>query len=147
MLDTVASILKEKGAAVHSVEPGASVLDAVQKMNHVRIGALLVVDAGEPVGMFTERDVLTRIVDRQRDPASTRISEVMSTEVVAVSPATKIDEAMAVMTERRCRHLPVIEDGRLAGLVSIGDLTRWLTRTQRYHIQDLVNFITGKYPG
>jgi CBS domain-containing protein len=74
------------------------------------------------------------------------VAEVMTTEVVAVKPNTSIDEAMAVITERRCRHLPVIDGERLEGMVSIGDLTRWVTRQQRYEIQDLVNYITGKYP-
>ena len=147
MLDTLSAILNEKGTAVHAVEPSASVLDAVKKMNEERIGALLVIEGSKPVGIFTERDVLTRVVDKSRDPGGTRVEEVMSTEVVAVSPKTTVDEAMAVITERRCRHLPVLDDGRLEGMVSIGDLTRWVTRKQRYEIQDLVNFITGKYPG
>jgi len=147
MTDTLAVILDEKGNTVHSVAPTASVLDAVRKMNDARIGALLVLEDERPVGMFTERDVLTRVVDQRRDPGETPIADVMSTEVVAVKPNTTVDEAMAVITERRCRHLPVIEDGRLRGMVSIGDLTRWVTRKQRYEIQDLVNFITGKYPG
>jgi CBS domain-containing protein len=146
MLDTLTAILKEKGATVHSVQPTASVLDAVRKMNEARIGALLVVEDDTPVGMFTERDVLTRVVDQGRDPGGTPIADVMTTEVVAVNPGTTVEEAMAVITERRCRHLPVIEDGRLEGMVSSGDLTRWVTRKQRYEIQDLVNFITGKYP-
>jgi len=142
MTDTLAVILDEKGNTVHSVAPTASVLDAVRKMNDARIGALLVLEDERPVGIFTERDVLTRVVDQKRDPGDTPIADVMSTEVVAVKPNTTVDEAMAVITERRCRHLPVIEDGRLRGMVSIGDLTRWVTRKQRYEIQDLVNFIT-----
>jgi len=141
MTDTLAVILDEKGNTVHSVAPTASVLDAVRKMNDARIGALLVLEDERPVGMFTERDVLTRVVDQRRDPGETPIADVMSTEVVAVKPNTTVDEAMAVITERRCRHLPVIEDGRLRGMVSIGDLTRWVTRKQRYEIQDLVNFL------
>jgi CBS domain-containing protein len=147
MTDTLAVILDEKGDTVHSVAPTASVLDAVRKMNDARIGALLVLEDDRPVGMFTERDVLTRVVGQKRNPGDTTVADVMSTEVVAVKPGTTVDEAMAVITERRCRHLPVIEDGRLRGMVSIGDLTRWVTRKQRYEIQDLVNFITGKYPG
>ena len=146
MQDTLASVLGHKGSTVHSVAPNATVLDAVRKMNEERIGALLVCEASEMLGIFTERDVLCRVVDSPRDPATTRVYEVMTTEVVAVDPSTSVEEAMAVISEKRCRHLPVLEKGTLRGLVSIGDLTRWASRNQESHIQHLVNFITGQYP-
>lgn len=147
MVETLSSVLTEKGETVHSVAPEATVLDAVRKMNEQRIGALVVCSNQDIVGMFTERDVLIRVVDRGRDPSTTQISDVMSTELVVVKPTTTVEEAMAVITERRCRHLPVMKDGQLVGLVSIGDLTRWVTRNQETQIQDLVNFITCRYPG
>ena len=146
MLDTLKAVLDSKGRTVHSVAPRATVLEAVQQMNRERIGALLVREDEDLVGIFTERDVLTRILDQGRDPGVTRVSEVMTTEVVAVKPSTTVADAMAVFTERRCRHLPVVDEGRLEGMVSIGDLTRWVTRNQEFHIQDLVDVITCKYP-
>ena len=145
--DTLESVLAGKGPALHYVIPEATVLDAVKKMNEEHIGAVLVCISGEMVGIFTERDVLCRIVDAGRDPASTRVVDVMTSEVVAVRSTTTVEEAMAVITERRFRHLPVVDDGKLKGLVSSGDLTRWVSRDQEGHIQDLMNFITGKYPG
>jgi len=146
MQNTLADVIAVKGRTVHSVAPEATVLDAVRAMNGEKIGALLVRDGEEVVGIFTERDVLCRVLDSGRDPAATKVSEVMSTELVAVQPSTRVEEAMAVITEKRCRHLPVLDDGELVGLVSIGDLTRWVSRHQEGHIQDLVNYITRKYP-
>jgi len=144
--ETLRTLLKKKGPTMHSVPPDATVLDAVRKMNRERIGALLVMNGDDLVGIFTERDVLTRVVDRARDPATTRVAEVMTSNPVVVTAAATVNEAMAVVSEKRCRHLPVVEEGRLVGLVSAGDLTHWVTRNHEYHIQDLVNYITGKYP-
>lgn len=146
MLDTLNVVLSSKGHSVHSVSPTVSVLEAVRKMNVERIGALLVCADGNLVGIFTERDVLTRVVDQGRDPRETSVADVMTRELAVVKPSMTVEEAMAVITERRCRHLPVMDDSRLVGLVSIGDLTRWVTRNQEIHIQDLVNFITRRYP-
>lgn len=143
---TVGSILKDKGTTVHCTEPEAVVLDAVRVMNRAGVGALLVTDDNVVVGIFTERDVLRRVVDGGLDPTTTRVAKVMTRELVTVTPTITVTEAMAVMTERRCRHLPVMEEDRLLGLVSIGDLTRATVWTQKVHIQDLVNYITGKYP-
>jgi len=144
--DSLKTLLKNKGRTVHAVPPETTVLDAVRKMNQERIGALLVMNGDDLVGIFTERDVLTRIVDQGRDPGATRVAEVMTSKPVVVSAAATVNEAMAVVTEKRCRHLPVVDEGRLVGLVSAGDLTHWVTRGHEYHIQDLVNYITGKYP-
>ena len=146
MQDTLETVLAAKGGAIHFVVPEATVLHAVEKMNQERIGAVLVCISGEMVGIFTERDVLCRVVGEGRDPASTRVVDVMTAEVVAVRSTTNIEEAMAVISERRFRHLPVVDDGQLKGLVSSGDLTRRVSRDQEGHIQDLMNFITGKYP-
>ena len=147
MHDTLEAVLAHKGSAVYSVDPEDSVLDAVRKMNCEHVGALLVCTDGRMVGIFTERDVMCRVLDEGRDPEATRVAEVMTTEVVTVGPETGIKDAMAVITETRARHLPVLDHGELKGIVSIGDLTRWVSLDQEGHIQDLVNFITGKYPG
>ncbi len=147
MTDTLRTLLEDKGRAVHSVAPQSTVIDAVRKMNAERIGAVLVMDGDQLAGIFTERDVLCRVVDEGRDPTTTNISEVMTSQPVVVRSSTTVEEAMAVVSEKRCRHLPVVDDSRLVGLVSSGDLTHWVTRNQEYHIQDLVNYITSKYPG
>jgi len=147
MQDTLETVLAGKGPAIHYVVPETTVLDAVQKMNEERIGAVLVCLSGEMVGIFTERDVLCRVVGEGRDPAVTKVVEVMTSDLVTVRSTTSVEEAMAVITDQRFRHLPVIDDGELKGLVSSGDLTRRVSRSQEGHIQDLMNFITGKYTG
>ena len=142
----LAVVVERKGTEVHSVAPTATVLEAVLQMNRERIGALLVREGGQVVGIFSERDVLTRVIARDLDPTTTPVTEVMTTSLVTVGPRTTVAEAMAVVTEKRCRHLPVMEGDRLLGLVSIGDLTRWVTRRQAWHIEDLVRYITDVYP-
>jgi CBS domain-containing protein len=146
MHHTLREIIEHKGTHVHSVAPSATVVEAVRRMNEERIGCLLVRDDEQVVGIFTERDVLTRVVDRGLDPGAVRVSEVMTTDPVSVRPSLTVHEAMAVVTEKRCRHLPVLEEERLVGMVSIGDLTRWVVRDQAIHIQHLVDYITGRYP-
>ena len=147
MQDTLEGVLARKGATVHYVIPETPVIEAVRKMNQERIGALLVCENGEMVGIFTERDVLCRVVDEGRDPNGTRVVDVMTSDVVSVRPNTPVDDAMAIISERRFRHLPVVSDSGLMGMVSSGDLTKWVSRTQAGHIRHLEDFITGKYPG
>ena len=147
MIEKLQAILDHKGPDVHKVAPETPVLKAVRTMNEQHIGSLLVTRGDEIVGVFSERDVLCRVVDEEKDPASTTVGEVMTSTVVVVDPSMPVTDAMALIAEKRCRHLPVIEDGTLKGLVSIGDLTRWVTRNQETHIQNLVDYITGKYPG
>ena len=146
MTDTLRTLLENKGQVVHSVAPQSTVIDAIRKMNTERIGAVLVMDGDQLAGIFTERDVLCRVVDEGRDPTTTNVADVMTTQPVVVKSTTTVAEAMAVVSEKRCRHLPVVDESRLVGLVSSGDLTHWVTRNQEYHIQDLVNYITSKYP-
>ncbi len=146
MKTTLESILKEKGPVVHSTDPGTTVLEAVRAMNDRGIGSLLVMDGGGVVGIFTERDVLRRVVDAGRDPETTKVAEVMSGEMVVIHPEATVEETMAVMTEKRVRHLPVMQGDTLLGMVSIGDLTRWASRLQQHHIRNLVDYITGRYP-
>ena len=142
----VRDILDHKGTAVETTTAATSVAEAVRAMNRAHIGCLVVVDGNRPVGIFTERDVLTRVVDAGLDPGATPVSQVMTRDLVAIRPETQVRQAMAVMTEKRCRHLPVVDGGRLAGMVSIGDVTRWNVRDQRHTIEDLVSYITGEYP-
>jgi CBS domain-containing protein len=146
MNSTLAAVIEEKGSSVHCIEPTATVHEAVRKMNRERVGALLVTEHSRPVGIFTERDVLSRIVDPGRPAEGTMVAEVMTRELVTVRPTTSVEDAMSVVTEKRCRHLPVMDGQELLGMVSAGDLTRWMNRGHKVHIQDLVNYITGAYP-
>jgi CBS domain-containing protein len=147
MNETLRTLLADKGNRLHSVEPTAMVIDAVRRMNDAGIGALLVTRGGAPVGIFTERDILRRVIARGLDPTTTPLGEVMTREIVVVGPTVTVGEAMAIITAKRIRHLPVMENGKLLGLVSSGDLTRWVSRGHESEIQQLVEFITGKYPG
>jgi len=147
MNDTLRTLIADKGNRVLSIEPTAMVIDAVRRMNDNGIGALLVTRGASPVGIFTERDILRRVVARGLDPVTTPLGEVMTREIVVVGPSVTVGEAMAIITAKRIRHLPVVENGKLLGLVSSGDLTRWVSRGRENEIQQLIEFITGKYPG
>ena len=142
---TVRDILGTKGRHVWSVGPGATVLEAALLMNEHKIGALVVMEAGRLVGIFTERDVLRRVVGEARDPAATRVANVMSAEVLCCSLETSLEEAGGVMKNRRIRHLPVVDgDGRLLGLVSIGDLNAQQAHAQEQHIHLLNEYLYGR---
>ena len=143
MESKVKEILAIKGDTVHQVSPASTVFDAIQVMNDHRIGALLVVDGGTPVGMFTERDVLTRVVPPGLDAARVTVSEVMSRDLITIRPDLSIHNAMRIVTEKKRRHLPVVEDGRLLGMISIGDLTRWLVREYGNEVETLLQYING----
>ena len=140
----IEELLEDKGALVHTIELNTTVWDAVQIMNDCRIGSLVVVDDSRPVGMFTERDILTRVIAACREPATTRVFEVMTQDLVSISGHDTVEDAMRRVTLTRCRHLPVIEDGCLAGLISIGDLTRWMIREQKHEIANLMDYITAR---
>lgn len=141
-MDTpVSTIIAHKGGTVHSTTPEATVRDAVHLMNEKKIGALLVKRGDQPVGMFTERDVLVRIVDAGKDSQTTKVEAVMSSNLVTIKPSVSVEQVMKIMTEKRCRHLPVMEDDQLLGLVSIGDVTRWMVREHESYIDNLLNYI------
>lgn len=144
MYGYVSSVLAEKGRHVYTVERTATVAEAVRQMNEKGIGALLVLDGSRPVGIFTERDVLRRVVDADRDPALTRVGEVMTRDLITITPEWHVEEAMALMTRRRCRHLPVVENERVVGMISIGDLLRWVTIHQEDHIRQMTDYISGR---
>ena len=125
------SILRQKtGRAIISVTPDTMVLEAAHVMNLEHIGALMVMEGDDLVGVFTERDVLTRIVAARRDPAATPVRDVMSTPVICAAPNSTRAELAAIMTQKRVRHLPVADEGRVIGVVSIGDLNRSENREQ-----------------
>ena len=141
----VRELLDRKGSHVLTIGPAASVLEAAVRMNEHRFGSLVVVEGERVVGMFTERDVLLRVVAERRDPEATRVGEVMTTAVVCCSPATSLDEARGVMRDRRIRHLPVADaDGRLLGLISIGDLNAQVQAAQEQTVFLLTEYIQGR---
>ncbi len=119
-----------------------SVFDAVAEMNRHRVGSMLVLESGRLVGIFTERDVLRRIVGEGRDPRSTPIRDVMTGNLITIGPDATVEQAMAIFTEKRCRHLPVLENGALVGSISIGDITRWMGDVHRAEAEHLKNYIT-----
>jgi CBS domain-containing protein len=141
MNDPIAKLLEHKGSDVVTVSPATTVLAAVHRMNEYRIGALLVTERGRPVGIFTERDVLLRVVAARLDPESTPVNEVMTRNPAVIRSSLTVTEAMLVITDRRCRHLPVIDDSGLRGLISIGDLMSWLVRDQQRTIDDLHDYM------
>ena len=141
----VRDILEKKGTQVWTVGPQATVMQAATLMNEYKIGALVVTDAGRIVGMFTERDVLRREVGEHRDPITTVVAEVMTTEVLCCTPQTLLEETRTVMKERRIRHLPVAdEDGQLLGLISIGDLNAHHQASQEQTIFLLQEYMYGR---
>ena len=141
MNDPLERLLESKTGGLETVEPQTSVMDAVARMNQRSIGSVLVMEGERLVGIFTERDVLTRVVPRQLDPNRTPVSEVMTRQLVTVSPSTTVQEAMMVVTDTRHRHLPVVQGGRVMAMVSTGDLTRWMVRDQQRTIDGLVDYV------
>jgi CBS domain-containing protein len=141
----VRELLARKGSQVLTTGPEATVLQAALSMNEHKVGSLVVVVDGRVVGMFTERDVLRRVVGERRDPETTPVSEVMSANVVCCTPETSVDEARGVMRDRRIRHLPVADSGgRLLGLISIGDLNAQLHADQEQTVFLLTEYIYGR---
>jgi CBS domain-containing protein len=142
---TVHDVLSAKGATLHTVDGSLTVLHATQLMNEHKIGAVVVTEEGRVAGMFTERDVLARVVAEQRSPAATTVGEVMTREVICCDPNTDLDEVSAIMKNRRIRHLPVCgSGGRLLGLVSIGDVNAHYASNQAQTIHFLSDYIYGR---
>jgi CBS domain-containing protein len=143
-MTTVAEILKTKAIqTVHTVDAEATVLDAVQRMAEANTGALVVLEKGRVVGMVSERDCTRRILLEERSPREARVQQIMSSRVLIVPPDRTGDECMALMTENRLRHLPVMDGERLVGLVSIGDLVKQAVSEQKFVIEQLEHYITG----
>ena len=141
----VRELLARKEARILTIGPSASVLQAALLMNEHRVGSLVVVEDGRVTGMFTERDVLQRVVAGRRDPEATRVAEVMTGSVVCCAPETTADEVRGVMRDRRIRHLPVVDGaGRLLGVISIGDLNAQLQAAQEQTVVMLTEYIQGR---
>jgi CBS domain-containing protein len=140
------SVLETKSGVVQTVTPSMTVSAAVELINSKKIGSVLVMDGERLVGIFTERDVLRRVVGERRNPDTTRVADVMTRELVVMRPTSTVADAMTVVSERRCRHLPVVDHGKVVGVVSAGDLNHWLIRNRNVDVERLVDYITGKYP-
>lgn len=144
---TVAAILKTKGTAVWSVPPDAMVFDAIQLLAEKNVGALMVIENGTLLGIFSERDYTRKIALQGKASKQTPVREVITSRLVTVTPSTTIDECLRLMTEHRIRHLPVLDDARVKGVISIGDLVNWIITAQEAMIHQLQGYISGDYTG
>jgi CBS domain-containing protein len=142
-LKSVRQVLKDKGYAVETISPQDSVYDALQKMATREIGALVVFEGGEVHGLFSERDYARKVALQGRLSKDTQVQEIMTRRVVTVEPEQTVEACMVLMTEKHIRHLPVLEDGRLIGLVSIGDIVKAVIEAQRLTIEELETYITS----
>lgn len=143
----IETILEGKGSDVHSLSPDASVYRAIELMAERSIGAVLVVENDRLVGILSERDYARKVILKGKQSKETRISEIMSSPVTVITADCTVDEAMSVMTQKRCRHLPVQRGEQVVGVVSIGDLVKAIIADQAETIQHLHAYIAGQYPG
>ncbi len=140
----VSDILSRKGKDVVTVSPRQTVMEAVRRMNERKIGAVMVLDGETVAGIFTERDLLNRVVAKRLDPGKIDIGTVMTTPIAYCSPETSIADCRSAMTQKKIRHLPVVEGGKLAGLISIGDLMAWELSEHESTIRYLNEYIYGR---
>ena len=143
-MNQVSEILDEKGKEVLRIDAGASVFEAVKRMVEANVGSLLVAEGGKITGIVTERDYLRRVALEGRSDKDTAVREIISSPLIVTTPQTTIDECMAVMTDRRIRHLPVVDGGEVVGVVSIGDVVKFKSMQQSFEIQYLTDYITAR---
>jgi CBS domain-containing protein len=146
MVETIGSILKMKGPQIWSVAPDSTVYDAIALMAEKGIGAVLVIPEGRLVGIVSERDYARKVILQGRSSKDTRVKEIMTTDLVAVTPDNTVDECMRIVTHHRIRHLPVLDRGDLVGIVSIGDLVNAVIADQAHTIDQLHGYIGSTYP-
>ena len=138
---TPLSKIFEGGKAIHSVGPDTSVTECVRLMTAGKFGALIVMDGGRLIGIFTERDALNKVLAGSLDPSNTKVSKVMTKDPYCIGPSTTVGDAMHVITERRFRHLPIVDNGKVLAVISSGDLTRWLVQDKMGEVQELVDLV------
>jgi CBS domain-containing protein len=146
LVETVRSILKLKGNDVWWLSPEATVYDAIELMAQKGVGALMVLVGEKPVGIISERDYARKVILKGHSSKDTRVQDIMTRDLVTVTPEHTVGECMRIITDRRVRHLPVMERGSLAGMISIGDVVRAIIAAQSDAIRQLSSYITGDYP-
>jgi CBS domain-containing protein len=144
--DSVELILQQKGSQVYSISPHVTVYEALEALADKDIGALVVMEGADLVGIISERDYVRKVILKGGSSREMKVHEIMSSPAVTVGPGTTVDDCMHCMTEMRCRHLPVVDGGKVLGVVSIGDLVNWIISAQDLAIHQLEDYITGKYP-
>ena len=148
LFDDIDSILDHKGHAVWFVGPEATVFDAIRWMSEKNVGALLVIDGGDLLGIISERDYTRKVILENRSSKQTAVREIMTTDVQTIPNDATVEEAMRVMTKHHVRHLPVVDhDGHVTGVISMGDLVERTIATQRLVLEQLEGYIVGRYPG
>jgi CBS domain-containing protein len=143
-MNTVRGLLETKGYAVHSIGPDATVREALERMALVNVGALAVTEKGQLLGILSERDYARKVVLHGRYSKDTLVREIMTADPVCVEPSQPIELCMTLMTNRRIRHLPVLQDGKLMGVISIGDVVKAIIDEQKFEIQQLEQYIHGR---
>ena len=147
MNQKISAILNSKGRKVWSIHPHACVYEALEEMSDREIGALLVISEGELVGLLSERDYARKVILMGRSSKDTPVSEIMTAPVLTVGVNDTVDDCMRLMTSHRIRHLPVMDSGRIIGVISLGDLVNWVIREQAETIDHLHTYIASSYPG
>jgi CBS domain-containing protein len=142
-MTTIEQVLENKGHEVWTIDPDDSVFQALEAMASKNVGALVAVENGMLVGIFTERNYARNVFLKGRSSPTTQVRDVMRTDVIYVRPDQTVNQCMAIMTEKRVRHLPVLHEGKLIGIVSIGDLVKSIINQQKFTIEQLVNYIGG----
>jgi CBS domain-containing protein len=143
-MKTVRSLLQVKGYDVWTIAPDASVYEALRVMDDKNVGALLVLEGDKLAGVISERDYARKVVLKGRSSVATPVRDIMTADVISVRPDQTVEECMALMTDKRIRHLPVLADGRLIGLISIGDVVKSIITEQGFMIEQLTSYIAGR---
>jgi len=146
LYDSITGVLRRKGSEVWCVSTDAPVFEAVLRMSQARVGALLVLDRGKLAGIISERDYARKVILSGRSSHETLVREIMTSPVITVAPTATVDECIQLMTDHRIRHLPVLDEQRIAGVISMGDLVQWVISAHEVIVEQLNNYIAGRYP-